>query len=527
MADWSGQNAVAVAAPHDAAVDAAQSIVELGGNVVDAAVTAAAALAVIYPHMCSLGGDAIAVLRRADGSKVCINGSGAYGSDPSAKERLRGEVQMPISGPLTVTVPGVVSTWATLLETAGSLMAEDILAPAIRMARRGFSVVPGLARAIEHDQRGLLLDPAMKALLFDGEQPVPTGHLVVQHQLADTLEALARDGLDSFYRGPTASKLSDGLNRLSVPVRAEDLAGHRATVEEPISATFPGFSVTTAGPNSQGYTILRSLGAILSGTSSDAPVDAGVLAEIFFDADAHRDSFLADPRLAPFDLEALLTERSYHRAYACAADRIAGAPRRVTTTAPRPGGDTVAITAIGRDGTAISLIQSVFHSFGSQLIEPMTGLVLHNRGSFFSLDPESPNCLEAGKRPAHTLAPVIVEYDDGAVAAHGTQGGKAQSQIHTQLILRSRAGLRAQECVSAPRFIVGGVDAGTTNDHIMVEPSLEGPAVAAIENTTLRVVRGQHLDDDAGHAMIARRNADGSLDAGADPRSDGKAWIAN
>jgi gamma-glutamyltranspeptidase/glutathione hydrolase len=155
-------------------------------------------------------------------------------------------------------------------------------------------------------------------------------------------------------------------------------------------------------------------------------------------------------------------------------------------------------------------------------------VVLHNRAASFVLDPSSPNQVQAGKRPAHTLVPVIVEYRDGAVAAHSTMGGRAQTQIHTQLLLRARHGMSAQETVAAPRFIVGALKPGETDRHVMVEPSLEVDAVERIRRSSLTFREGSHLDDDAGHSMIARItriNDDGSLDAGADPRSDGEVLI--
>ncbi|MFC9767390.1 gamma-glutamyltransferase family protein [Rhodococcus jostii] len=526
MFDHSGGNhGVAVAAPHGAAVDAARTVLEAGGNAVDAAVAAAAALTVVYPHMCSMGGDVIAILRRADGTQVCINASGAYGSAAPADELFGSMKSMPITGPLTVSVPGAVSGWAALLEAGGSLPAATVLAPAIRLAREGVPVCPGLAEAIEHDRDALYADPGMRSKFVVANRPVSEGQVLVQPELACTLEDLAGEGLDSFYRGRTAALLATGMRKLGVPVIEDDLHRHRPSVEQPLIRDFPGFSVATARPNSQGYTLLRSLGAAFAGSSSPTSVDAGVLAEIFYDSDEHRDAHLADPRHARVEIEGLLTPHGYQRAFEQAAARVAGFPRLASAATPRPGGDTVGVTAVARDGTAVSLIQSVFHSFGSQLLEPETGLVLHNRAASFSLDAGSPNCVKAGQRPAHTLVPVIMTLDDGTVAAHGTMGGKAQSQIHTQLILRTLTGLTPQETVAAPRFVVGGFDAAGTNGKVLVEASLEATAVEQISRTTLSITQGKELDGYVGHSMIARVTARGSLDAGADPRSDGGALV--
>jgi gamma-glutamyltranspeptidase len=181
---------------------------------------------------------------------------------------------------------------------------------------------------------------------------------------------------------------------------------------------------------------------------------------------------------------------------------------------------------VDADGTALSLIQSVFHAFGSLLLEPRTGLVLHNRAAFFSLDPASPNVLAPGKRPGHTLVPVIVSADDGTVAAHGTMGGKAQSQIHAQLLRRTMLGDDPAAAVAAPRFIVGGTEVGDTEDRIFVEGGHEPSLIAALHRTGMRLVVTDGLDSEAGHAMIARRDSSGALSAGADPRSDGAVLVA-
>lgn len=415
---------VAIAAPHAAAVDAARVVLEAGGDAIDAAIAAAAALTVVYPHMCSLGGDVIALLRKNDGSRVCVNASGVYGSVSPVGHLFESIQTMPITGPLTVSVPGAVSGWAALLNAGGSLPLPTLLAPAIMLAAEGFPVSPDLAEMIEVDREALYADPGLRATFFVDGQPVPVGHLLVQPALARTLRDLAADGLDSFYHGRTADRFAAGLKKLDIPVSREDLDLHRASIEEPLVREFSGFSVATAPPNSQGYTLIRSLGAALTGSQSAGEVDAGILAEIFYDSDEHRDTHLADPRYVAVELDDQLTLDGFAEIYSAATARADGAERQTSTASPRPGGDTVGIAVVAQDGTAVSLIQSVFHSFGSRLLEPDTGLVLHNRAAFFSLDSASPNRVEVGKRPAHTLVPVIVEWADGSVSAHSTMGGE-------------------------------------------------------------------------------------------------------
>jgi gamma-glutamyltranspeptidase/glutathione hydrolase len=166
----------------------------------------------------------------------------------------------------------------------------------------------------------------------------------------------------------------------------------------------------------------------------------------------------------------------------------------------------VAVTAVTADGTAVSLIQSLFHSFGSQVLEPGTGVVLHNRGSMFSADPASPNFPAPGKRPAHTLMPVLVEHADGRISAHGAMGGRAQPQIHLQVLRQVLAGATPQQAVAAPRLLV-------RDGVVLAEPGLEARGVGAVALP--------ELSDEVGHAMVCTLHPDGSLEAGIDPRSDG------
>jgi gamma-glutamyltranspeptidase len=170
------------------------------------------------------------------------------------------------------------------------------------------------------------------------------------------------------------------------------------------------------------------------------------------------------------------------------------------------------------------LLQSLFHSFGSRLRDPRTGIVLHNRGSFFSSDPASANCLAPGRRPAHTLMPVIAEHSDGTTSALATMGGRAQPQILTQLIRRSSAGVGPSDAVAAPRFVVGSFEAGTRESVALAESDLDPGTIEGLRRTGVAVRMMPPHDEELGHAMIATRDADGRVSAGADPRSDGSTY---
>jgi gamma-glutamyltranspeptidase/glutathione hydrolase len=468
----SQQVRVAVAAPHPLAVRAGEEVADRGGNAVDAAVAAAMTLTVAYPHMTGVGGDLFALVRRPDGSMVSVNASGAHGSAHAGVI-----APVPLLGPRSVTAPGAASGWARLLELGGSVSAAELLAPAIELAENGVLVCAGVAKAVRELVDGGTASPELLTLLAGADAE---GATLRQPALARTLRTLADEGLSSLYDGTVAARLARGFAELGVPVTAEDLRRHDVLVEEPWAVDATGVRVSTSPPNSQGYLLLAMLRA--AGTRAPSWGQAS-LAGLFARAERCREAELADPRYVRLGREELLDPGRLLESAGPAA------------ATPRATGDTVAVTAVGTDGTAVSLIQSLFHSFGSQVLEPETGLVLHNRGALFSADPASPNRPEPGKRPAHTLMPVVVERADGRLSAHGAMGGRAQPQIHLQVLRNLLAGMSPQDAVAAPRFVV--------YDGVVLEEP-------------------EHSDE-VGHAMVSTLAPDGTLAVGIDPRSDGPA----
>jgi gamma-glutamyltranspeptidase/glutathione hydrolase len=244
---------------------------------------------------------------------------------------------------------------------------------------------------------------------------------------------------------------------------------------------------------------------------------------LFQEASLDRDRHLADPRQAAVPVDALLADS--HLDDLCRAARTQRPGVAPTTGAPsaKGSGDTVAVVAADADGWAVSLIQSVFHTFGSGILEPTTGILCHNRGSLFSLDSASPNVLEGGKRPAHTLMPVIVTREGAVEAVVGAMGGRAQPQIIAQVLLRLLGmGLTPAASLEGPRWVVGGLELGTSLATVFAERSAHraiGPALAA---AGWPVVSLNDLDEEVGHAQLVRSRA-GSLESASDPRADGAA----
>jgi gamma-glutamyltranspeptidase len=401
-----------------------------------------------------------------------------------------------LNDPSAATRANVAETlpWAAVAGLGARLSWPRRLAPAVSLARSGTPVSAGLARAIGERTAVIAADPGLAALLTG----LAEGDPLVQPELADSLEALAVNWR-TFYKGHLGHALAAGLERLGSPLSVADFAAHRAEVTSPLTMDAYGASWAAAPPPSQGATFLAILGS----------------AELLADArraGLARDALLGDPRTGPIDLDGLLLLRSREEA--------GPAP-----DGPKPTGDTVAVTAVGRDGTAVSLIQSVFQSFGAGLLEPETGIVLHNRGSMFSLDPGHPARIAPGARPPHTLCPTIALSGD-TVLALGCQGGRSQPWILAQVAGDALNSADPAAVVSRPRWVIGARDVGHEEPTLVLEPGVPGAsslATAASEvDLAVTTVDGPH--DDAGHVQVARLRS-GVLEAASDPRADGIAAI--
>jgi gamma-glutamyltranspeptidase/glutathione hydrolase len=512
----------AIATPHALATAAGDAAFEAGGNAVDAALAAAAMLAVVYPHMCGVGGDLFALVREPDGRVVVINASGAApaGVDVATIRRVHDE--MPLFGPHAVTVPGAVSGWWSLAEHWSSLGFGRALAPAISAARAAVPVARSLAATIAWDAERYLSDQGLAAVFFPDGRPLAQGATLAQPALASTLDALAREGPDALYAGAIGDALADHLAALGGAMTIDDLSAHAVELDSPLTARYGGYDVAVAPPNSQGFVLLQNL-LLLERLGIDPdPLgpDAGTIAEVFRLTSADRDRHNADPRRARVPAGTLLDDGHL------GAMADAAVERRSDDVAPRHRGDTIALVATDASGLAISLIQSLYDAFGSGILEPKTGVVLHNRGAAFVLDAEHPNALAGGKRPSHTLMPVIVQRRGELAAVAGTMGGGAQPQINTMTLLRSLVlGRSAADAVAAPRWLVNGMQVGVSDRSVDVETDVPDDARASLAGAGFEVGDVGRLDEDVGHAHLIRVLQDGSFDAGTDPRADGEVAV--
>lgn len=512
----------ALATPHAHATEAGRAAFAAGGNAIDAALAAATTLAVVYPHMCGVGGDLFALVQEPDGRTIALNASGAApaGVDPDRVRREHGA--MPAHGPLTITVPGAVSGWALLAERWSRLGLARALEPAIAAAREGVPVARSLAGSLAEDEDRLRADPGLAAVFFPDGGPLGEGEPFADHALADTLEALREHGPGALYGGSVGERLVEGLRALGSPMTLADLARHEPELDSPLIGRYRDLHVRVVPPNSQGFVLLEILAAVeLLGLHPD-PLgpDAAALAEVFRATAADRDRHNADPRFARVPVGGLLDEG--HLAGLAEQVRERGRPR----SARGPRGDTIALVAADAEGWAISLIQSLYDGFGSGIREPSTGIICHNRGSAFVLDPEHPNVLAGGKRPAHTLMPVLVHRDGHLAAVSGSMGGGAQPQINAMSLLRAfDLGMEVGEVLAAPRWLVGGMELHAGRS-VEVESRVPASVVGALADAGFDPRILGPLDEGVGHAHLIRVADDGAFEVATDPRADGAVAVS-
>lgn len=514
----------AVATPHTLATEAGAVAFERGGNALDAAIAAAVTLAVAYPHMCGVGGDLFALVQQPAGDTVAVNGSGRApsGADRGAAAEA-GDGRMPERGPLSVTIPGAVSGWEALHRLGAKLPWTDAFTQAVALAFGGVAVSRSLSQILAGPDRPG--DPASDPLaaIFSPEgTALPEGALFRQPALGATLQRIAAEGPGALYGGDVGVRYAAGLRAAGVPVAAEDLAAHRAELGAPLRARYRDVDVLAHPPNSQGFLLLEALATVERLGIDPDPLgpDAGTLARVFRAVGRDRDLHLADPDAMRVHPSTLLDDGHL----AALGDEVRHGAPLGGPEPPPPAGDTIALVTADADGRAVSLIQSLFYGFGSGILEPDTGIVAQNRGGCFTVDPAHPNVLAPGKRPAHTLMPVLAQRDGRLAVVTGTMGGFAQPQINAMNLVRT-VDLRMppDEALAAPRWLVGGMDPeGPSAPRVLVEADVHDAARQALQAAGFYVDTVDTHDEGVGHAHLIRVGPAG-FDVGSDPRADGSA----
>ncbi|MBT8143398.1 MAG: gamma-glutamyltransferase [Gammaproteobacteria bacterium] len=438
------------------ATQVALQIMREGGNAIDAAIAANAALGLMEPTGCGIGGDLYAIVWDAKSKKLYgLNASGRSPQSLTLKYFIDNNYDsIPSHGPLPVSVPGAVDGWFELHDRFGSKPMKTILAPAIEYAREGFPVSELIAYYWDRSVPRLSAYPRFSEVFApDGRAP-RKGEMFRNPALANTYETLARDGRDAFYKGRIARTIADYMAEHGGFLSYEDLAAHSSTWVEPVSTNYRGYDVWELPPNGQGIAALQILN-ILEGydigmLDPTGPEYVHLFTEAKKLAFEDRAHFYADLDFVDVPVEELVSKD-----YASERRKLID-PRSAARSYPAgqlAHGDTIYLTTADAQGNMVSLIQSNYRGMGSGMTPPGLGFILQDRGELFSLDPDHANVYEPGKRPFHTIIPAFITRDGKPWVSFGLMGGGMQPQGHAQIVINLvDFGMNLQEAGDAPRI---------------------------------------------------------------------------
>lgn len=511
-----------VTAPHHLAAEAGASVLRDGGNAIEAMIAAAAAIAVVYPHMNGIGGDGFWIISRPGQDPIAVRACGqAAGLATREAYTDEGATAIPTRGPrAALTVAGAISGWAEAqaiaAEAGGRLPLARLLEDAIRHAKDGVPVT-----ASQSDLTRLkweeLKDVAGFAETFAPDGPPAIDSIQKQPALAATLQHLVDAGLDDFYRGDVARKLAAGLTSVGSPVRLEDLESYRAIRQAPAMVKLANGRVYNMPPPTQGTSHLMILGLFerLGVKAADGFDYIHGLVESTKRAFILRNAHLGDPDRMGDIWHNWLEHGTLDREAAEIDMARAAAWPHVAKQ-----GDTIWMGAADAAGNVVSYIQSIYWEFGSGIVVPGTGIIWQNRGAGFSLQ-DGPNELAPGRLPFHTLNPSLAVLDDGRTIAYGTMGGEGQPQ--TQAVIFTRHVLFGQDmqaAITAPRWLLGRTW-GADSTNLKVESRFDPALIDALRAAGHDVEIVEEFDQMMGHAGMVSIAPNGVISGATDPRADG------
>ena len=526
--------------PHYLASESAVAVLEMGGNAVEAAIAAAATISVVYPHMNTIGGDNFWIIYDAENKVLkALNASGRSGERATIQfYKSRGIERIPVRGYLAAnTVPGAVSGWWNAYSYSktgmkGTMQWPVLLQTALRYAADGFPVTPSQEHWTkvnmnpdDSEFRNLQrFDGFRRTFLKPDGNGYKSGDLFKQGDLAKTLKIIASQGADGFYKGIIAQKIIGDLQAHGGVLSLEDFSRHTADWVTPLSVGYRGLTAYNFPPNTQGMASLSILNILnnfdLMFIGEGTADYYHVIIEATKQAFADRDRWLTDPEFVKIPLDHLLSKQ--HGTELAARINMQKAAADVMPLDPK--GDTVWIGVVDKEGNAVSLIQSIYHDFGSGIVADDTGVMLQNRGSFFSLDTSHVNHLEPRKRTFHTLNPAMLFKNDKPYLVYGTMGGEGQPQTQAAVVTRIvDYGFGVQDAIEAPRWLHGRTWGASSNDlkmegrikhQVMNELIARGHPVTIVDDYT----------DVMGHAGAILIDPSSNVKhGGADPRGDGSA----
>ena len=511
-----------VASCHPSATLAGLDVLRAGGTAADAAIATNAVLAVTQPAMCGVGGDLFVLYYEAAARRVhFLNGAGRSGARAGLEElRRRGLERLPVIGPPTVSVPGCVRGWFMLHERFGTRPMPDLLAPATRLADRGFPVTSLQSQYMSEFAPGNP-DPEWRRVFMPHGRPPALGEIWRQPDLARTLRELAEQGPDLFYTGRVGRAIAARMAAEGF-LTEDDLARHRGEWGDAISTTYRGATVWETPPPTQGLAALIALNLLegfpVARRTLHSVEHLHLLLEMVKLAYADRDRWIGDPAHARLPVAGLLS-----RDYAARRRQAFDPEKAHAYAAGDPEGDTTGFVAADAHGNVISVIQSLFNPFGSGVVVPDTGVLLQNRGRHFTYEPDHPAVFAPGKRPFHTLIASMVTRDDRPAIAFSTMGGNGQAMFHVQCLTNMLDyGLDPQEAIERPRFLIGEFLPNDAADAIYLEERVPRRVFTALARKGHNIKPAPALFPKVGHAhAIVMR--DGVMLGGADPRGDGVA----
>ncbi|QBE65416.1 gamma-glutamyltransferase family protein [Pseudoduganella lutea] len=511
-----------VTAPHHLAAQAGAAVLREGGNAIEAMVAAAAAIAVVYPHMNGIGGDGFWLIAEPGREPVAIRACGpAAGLADTRFYVSHGDTAIPTRGPrAALTVAGAIGGWDEALRHAraagGRMPLSRLLEDAIAHARDGVPVTASQAALALSKSAELAAQPGYAAT-YAPDGPPALHAIQRQPALAATLARLAEAGLDDFYRGDVARALASGLERAGSPLRLADLAAYRARTLAPLSVQLRAGRVYNLPPPTQGVSSLMILALFerLEVARAEGHAHVHGLVEATKRAFILRNAHVGDPDRMRFDPADWLREPELARE-AASIDMARAAP----WPHPAKPGDTVWLGAADRDGRVVSYIQSIFWEFGSGVVAGDTGVLWQNRGASFTLE-EGPNALAPGRLPFHTLNPALARLPDGRTLAYGTMGGEGQPQTQAAFFTRHVLfGQDMQAAIDAPRWLLGRTW-GAASTNLKVESRMAPEVIGQL------AASGHELDvvgpweDMMGHAGAVAFHPNGMIEGATDPRADG------
>ncbi|CAM4361736.1 gamma-glutamyltranspeptidase/glutathione hydrolase [Paenibacillus endophyticus] len=512
-----------VVSPHYLATAAGARMLEQGGNAYDAAVAVSACLAVVYPHMTSLGGDSFWLgYHHSEGKVRGYNASGRSGYKANI-EAYAGLAAIPNRGVRSiVTVPGMVDGWDAVHSEYGRLTWAEVLAPAIDYAENGFPMSKDQYHNTVQNEAVLARTLETADIYLPGGQAAKIGERFKQPALAKTLRRLAQFGRDEFYKGETAKEMTDFLAKHDGLLAGDDFADHKGSWVAPIEGSYRGYTVHQMPPNSQGFSAIMALhilekfklGEMEHGSHAYYQLCVEALKLSFRD----RNAYLSDPAFTNVPLERLL-DKNYAAALAASIEMN----RASTEESQVLGSDTAYAAVADEEGNSVSFIQSLYFEFGSGVVAGNTGVLLQNRGSFFSLDPNHVNSLQPAKRTFHTLMPAMACLGGKPAVLYGTQGGEGQPQTQTAIITRMiDYGMDPQQAINEPRWVWGRTW-GEPTQELKIEGRVSQQVLDSLANAGHTVRKVKDFDGIMGHAHAIRRDEQGFLQGGSDPRCDGAA----